>query len=279
MYTQVANTSFSYLLTVQEIKDRFPSNDITSYPRLITITLVANAGRELDIQAFRSNMKPIKICIEGASDGYEWDIKETQFFNQVTLTYKDKLSNKSIKLFSNGSIQVAGCTDLFDCNRIIKQIVLIIKEILDVEVSIDTFRICMINANFQFNRDVNLRECAKHFNSHSMFKTTFSEDKYAAVKIKFKPAEDMKQMTASIFSTGKVILSGAQTLKEIALGYSTIVQYAHMHQRMLEDVQDDKKFMRSFLGFEMDEWVEQLKTRNFKSWEFTEVNNPVNFLK
>ena len=281
MYDQVANNTFSYILTLKEMKDNHPSADITSFPKLITITLVADAKTSIDTGVFMSKMKEIgelKICTKGKNhEPFVWAARSTEFYNQVTLSCTDKMSTKSIKIFSNGSIQIAGCADLFDCCRCIQQIGLIIYKIMGIEVDISTFRICMINANFQFNRSINLRECSKHFSSHPMFKTNFSEDKYAAVKIKFKPSEDMKIMTASIFGTGKVILSGAQTLKEIAFGYNTLIQYIHTSDRVLEEQQADTNMFTTVMGHDIDDCVKNLDTK-FLSWKFTYKNNPISFL-
>jgi TATA-box binding protein (TBP) (component of TFIID and TFIIIB) len=53
---------------------------------------------------------------------------------------------------------------------------------------------------------------------------TFNPSTYSAVKIKFKPKEHMKQVTASIFSSGKVIVTGAVSLDEILAAYSFITR-------------------------------------------------------
>ena len=278
MYDQVSNNTFSYILTLDEMKKSFPDGDVSSFPKLITITMVADAKTAIDTDLFRSRMREIRIRPKGKDvEPFIWNLKNTEFYNQVTLSCTDKMSTKSIKVFSNGSIQVAGCADLFDCWRVIQQITMIIKTIMDIQVDIQTFRICMINANFQFNRSVNLRHCARHFSSNPMFKTTFSEDKYAAVKIKFKPAEDMKSLTASVFGTGKVILSGAQTLKEIAFGYNTLIHYMNMNESVLEEHQDDPINFTNIMGYEIDDWVTNLSER-FRSWQFTYKNNPISFL-
>ena len=281
MYDQVSNNTFSYILTLDEMKRNFPQGDISSFPKLITITLVADSKRSIDTAIFKERMLAVgdvKIRPKGKdTQPFIWQVKNTEFYNQVTMSCTDMFSTKSIKIFSNGSIQIAGCADLFDCWRAIQQITMIIHKIMDISVDISTFRVCMINANFQFNRSVNLRECAKHFSANPMFKANFSEDKYAAVKIKFKPAEDMKVMTASIFGTGKVILSGAETLKEIAFGYNTLVHYINASECVLEEQQDDIQEFKTVMGYEIDDWVENLSPK-FKSWQFTYKNNPISFL-
>jgi len=277
MDTQVSENTFSYLVTLNEIKDNAPSGDVTSFPKLITITMVANTGRAMDLPRVRESFPSdgLRVRFDKSPDANVWHLKQTQFYNQVTLFYTDKSSTKSIKIFSNGSIQVAGCTDLFDCHRVIRQVVVVINHTLGIDVNIQEFRICMINANFQFNKDVNLRNCARHLSDQPGMNVNLSRDRYAAVKVKFKPADDMKQMTASIFSTGKAILSGAETLKEIALGYNRLVHLMN-HPGVLED---DKpvEMLNSFQGFPITEWARVLKDRGTLSWQHTQENRRIIF--
>ena len=80
----------------------------------------------------------------------------------------------------------------------------------------------MINTNFSLNASVNLNKVIQKFSQDKRFKVTFDPDRYSAVKVKFSPKPEQKQVTASIFSTGKIIVTGAQTLDEIAGAYETI---------------------------------------------------------
>tara|TARA_B110000285_G_scaffold234099_1_gene309881 strand:+ start:2568 stop:3404 length:837 start_codon:yes stop_codon:yes gene_type:complete len=277
MNAQVSENTFSYLLTLKEVKDNAPPGDTTSFPKLITITMVANTNHQMDIDKLRTGFPEEGLCVrfDKSPDTLKWTVKNTRFYNQVTMFYRDQMSTKSIKIFSNGSIQVAGCTDLFDCHRVIRQVCKVIEHILGVKVQINEFRICMINANFQFNRDVNLVKCARHLGAQEGMNVTLSRDRYAAVKVKFKPASDMKQMTASIFATGKVILSGAETLKEIAMGYNRLI-----HLMSADGVMEDLKdvvMMDSFQGFPITEWAKVLQARGVLSWQHTTINRPINF--
>jgi TATA-box binding protein (TBP) (component of TFIID and TFIIIB) len=184
--------------------------------------------QEIDLKKFRENfakMGSITIRRRGSRfRGFEWKMKETAFYNQVTIGYQDVYSRKSIKLFPNGSIQVAGCADLFDCRRILKQLAFILKVVLDLKEVPPTedASIKMINTNFSLNSSVNLNKVIAKFSAHPTFRVTFDPDRYSAVKVKFCPKPDQKQVTASIFSTGKIIVTGAQTLDEIAGAYETI---------------------------------------------------------
>jgi len=195
--------------------------------------------QDIDLSKFKANFAKLgSITVRRRGSrfrGFEWKMKDTAFYNQVTIGYEDVYSRKSIKLFPNGSIQVAGCSDLFDCKRILGQLAFILKVVLELKELPPTQEasIKMINTNFSLNSSVNLNKVIQKFASRAgagaglesqipAFKVTFDPDRYSAVKVKFCPKPDQKQVTASIFSTGKIIVTGAQTLDEIAGAYETI---------------------------------------------------------
>jgi TATA-box binding protein (TBP) (component of TFIID and TFIIIB) len=180
-------------------------------------------------------------------------MKETAFYNQVTIGYDDAYSRKSIKLFPNGSIQVAGCSDLFDCRRILKQLAFILKVVLELGELPPTqdASVKMINTNFSLNSSVNLHKVIQKFSSPS-FKVTFDPDRYSAVKVKFCPKPDQKQVTASIFSTGKIIVTGAQTLDEIAGAYETINKVITT-DALVKPVAEPELF-NNIMGARFEEW-------------------------
>lgn len=284
MYDVVANTTFSYILSINKFRESLPKDHRPSWVKVTTITMVSKFLGDVDIQKIKTRMaalKTIKLRMKGTnSDGFEWKLRDTQFYNQVTLGYVDKYSTKSIKVFPNGSIQVAGCSDLFDCNRIIKQLTFILKLLLDIKehVPSDSFRVVMINTNFSLNYHLNLFNLAEHFDSEKMFNVSFDPDRYSAVKIKFKPAEDMKQVTASIFSTGKIIVTGAETLKEIAYSYNII------NQHILSKAADIKvertettDLFDTFMGYRFHEFVNVLEKKGFKPWGYIPTNQQINF--
>jgi TATA-box binding protein (TBP) (component of TFIID and TFIIIB) len=180
-------------------------------------------------------------------------MKDTAFYNQVTIGYDDAYSRKSIKLFPNGSIQVAGCSDLFDCRRILKQLAFILKVVLELDELPPTqdASVKMINTNFSLNSSVNLHKVIQKFSSPS-FKVTFDPDRYSAVKVKFCPKPDQKQVTASIFSTGKIIVTGAQTLDEIAGAYETINKVITT-DALVKPVAEPELF-NNIMGASFEEW-------------------------
>jgi len=284
MYSTIANNSFSYLLSINEFRNELPEDIRPSWIKITTITMVSNFLQNIDIKRLRAIFEDIGIYrmkrAGSNTSGFEWKLKPTTFYNQVTLTYHDTYSTKSVKVFPNGSIQVAGCCDLFDCKRIITQLIHIFKVFLDMDVKVtsDTFRVVMINSNFSLNYNINLMKVSDWFERYNdIFKVSFEPDRYSAVKIKFKPAHEMKEITCSIFSTGKIIITGAETLKEIAFAYNIINQHINENPSIRVSLTEDTDVFDIFLGYRCDPFVKHLKENGFQSWIKTITNRQINF--
>jgi TATA-box binding protein (TBP) (component of TFIID and TFIIIB) len=230
--------------------------------------MISKFLQEIDLKKFRekfAELGSVTVRKEGSSfHGFEWKMKETAFYNQVTIGYEDAYSRKSIKIFPNGSIQVAGCSDLFDCRRILKQLAFILHVVLDIDkdVRIGNADVKMINTNFSLNSSVNLNKIIQQFSQMKGFKVTFDPDRYSAVKVKFVPGPDMKQVTTSIFSTGKIIVTGAQTLDEIANAYN-IINNAINPSMLVKPVSQPETF-DTVMGAKFEEWVRVLSNKNMK---------------
>jgi TATA-box binding protein (TBP) (component of TFIID and TFIIIB) len=285
MYSSIANDSFSYLLTLDDMRKNLPEETRPSWVKVTTITMISSFKREIDIKKLRSIFEEIgsyKLRRDGSNtEGFEWKLKPTTFYNQVTLSYHDNYSTKSVKVFPNGSIQVAGCCDLFDCKRVITQLVYIFKKFLNMDIdsiSTDTFRVVMINSNFSLNYNINLMKVANWFEEYDdIFKVSFEPDRYSAVKIKFKPAHEMKEITCSIFSTGKIIITGAETLKEIAFAYNTINQHINENVDIRVSRTEETDVFDIFLGYKCDPFIKKLREKGFESWMKTITNRRINF--
>lgn len=284
MYSSIANNSFSYLLTLEEMRKNLPEEIRPSWVKITTITMVSSFIKEIDIKRLRETFERVgsyNLKRSGTTtDGFEWKLKPTTFYNQVTLTYHDTYSTKSVKVFPNGSIQVAGCCDLFDCKRIIAQLIYIFKKFLDLDINVssDAFRVVMINSNFSLNYNINLMKVADWFEEYQdIFKVSFEPDRYSAVKIKFKPAQDMKEITCSIFSTGKIIITGAETLKEIAFAYNIINQHINENPNIRVSKTEETDVFDIFLGYRCEPLIKKLREKGFESWMQTITNRQINF--
>lgn len=287
MYSSIANNTFSYFLTLNAFREKIKRDHPEIEPswiKLTTITMISQFKRDIDIpflKAYFDKQNMIKLTnIKKKTRTFNWTRKETTFFNQISLIYEDHHSTKSVKVFPNGSIQVAGCADLFDCKRVIRQLSYMFSKILGKEYIIpeDSFRVVMINSNFSLNKNLNLIETARKF--EDIFKMSFEPDRYSAVKVKFRPAEDMKEITTSIFSTGKIIITGAETLKEIAFAYNIIVSHILEHKKSLITTDIDplkKEVFDVASGYNINDIIKEARNLGQKSWVDTIKNKQINF--
>lgn len=202
--------------------------DDASYMRITTMTIVASFGRLLDIQKIKTTFRENIINIKG----FLWTVKENKFFNQVTIEHRNTYSKKSIKLFPNGSVHVTGCSDLDDATLVIKQICALIKMIFDdQEYNIDTYRVVMINSNFVMKYTLNLSSVIQVM-KETGHKVSFNPETYSAVKIKTEKA------TISIFCSGSIIITGAQSLNDIIETYKELLTL--LPSCKLADIQNQK---------------------------------------
>lgn len=251
---------FKYIRDLSEIRSRITKDVKPSWVRITTITMCSKFLQDIDLKKFRENFSKIgSLTVRRRGSrfrGFTWEMKDTAFYNQVTIGYEDVYSRKSIKLFPNGSIQVAGCADLFDCRRILKQIGFILTHVLELKepVEMENASIKMINTNFSLNASVNLNKVIQKFPAKQGFRVTFDPDRYSAVKVKFTPRPGQKQVTASIFSTGKIIVTGAQTLDEIAGAYETINNV--LDQTVFVKPVANIELFNTIMGASFEEWAE-----------------------
>ena len=259
--------TFDYIVKLNDVRAKFTGRvDLPdpSWVRITTITMISKFNSEINIAKFRevfSTNGPIRIRPKNSNfTGFVWSMMPTAFYNQVTIGYADAYSRKSIKLFPNGSIQVAGCSNLYDCKRILHQLTLIVKDTLGLdELEAQPPRISMINTNFSLNTSVNLHKVINVLKRKELFKVTYDPDRYSAVKVKFSPGPDMKQVTASIFKTGKIIVTGAQQLSEIVAAYDLLNQHI-TKDTFIENVEKPELF-DTIMGAKFVEWVQQIKLR------------------
>jgi TATA-box binding protein (TBP) (component of TFIID and TFIIIB) len=284
MYHNVANNTFSYLLTLDEFREKYDNEIKPSWIKITTITMVSKYMNDIDIpklkEIFKNKVVNFTMKNSEEKDVFKWSMKPTTFYNQITLVYTDELSTKSIKVFPNGSLQVAGCSDLFDCNRIIKELCLLFEKYLGTPPVTpgDSFRVVMVNSNYSLNYNINLMKTVAQFEKYpDIFKVSFEPDRYSAVKIKFKPAEEMKEITVSIFGTGKIIITGAETLKEIVYAYNIINENINEDPEIRNTKSQTIDLFDSFIGYNIKDLLNILRQRNFKSWLATGNNLQINF--
>ena len=258
MSANTQSNTFNYIAKHSQFKERLPWE--TSWIHITTITFTAKMNQEINLENVRAYFDNEQHTRRVGK--WDWKMKfdeKSDFYNQVTIKYVDDFSTKSIKLFSNGSIQGAGATDLYDCDRICEALTNVLNETSAKKFWVPNgVKVAMINTNFNLNFALNLRVVQSVF-SH-VARVAFDPDRYSAVKIKFHPGENMKQVTASVFGTGKIIVTGAQSLDEIAHAYKFITQHVNMNfcDIKLGEPKEDS-VTESFMGATYPQWLQAMK--------------------
>ena len=237
-----------------------------SWLKLTTITMVSSHLKDTSCKLNLNRMKLffkkaryVPISFKGGSIEYKWRRFYSTFYNQVTIGYQDSLSTKKVKIFPNGSLQIAGCRDITDCDRFIKQLNIIMKLVYEVEIPKQSFRIVMINSNFSLNHMINQNMVFSIFTKIKGVSVSFDPDRYSAVKLKFKPIKNGKTVTVSIFSSGSVIITGAQTLDEVCQAYIFLISHMLMNiDKVYVAPSEEPKYFDYFMYYTYSEWFEKI---------------------
>lgn len=232
--------------------------------------MLSRYNREIDIDTVERVFRRIrKITLKRTGSkgpGFIWRRKYTTFYNQISLTYQDEYSNKSVKVFPNGSIHVTGASSLLDCNRIMNQLTLIFQMLLKwpKDTVYGNPRIVMINTNYSLNWSIDQYAMIEKLENDGRFEVDYDPAYYSAIKVKFKPGPGMKKIAANIFGSGNIIITGAQTLKEIAYAYRILNEQITSDERVAKNAV--VKMHDVFLGGRFQDWVPILKKKGFGAY-------------
>jgi hypothetical protein len=103
MYSPIANTMFSYILTMAEFREAIPEKHRPSWVKITTITMISQFLKEIDIPKLKqcfSKLGSITLKPEGSTreGGFVWEMKETAFYNQITIGYFDGYQSKYFQM-------------------------------------------------------------------------------------------------------------------------------------------------------------------------------------
>lgn len=194
-----------------------------------TITLICNLNVDnVSIQKFSENfkskngivMKVQSVIRDGRLDVTRRSKIKRAFFNQITLNYKD-ISNKSIKIFSNGKLQITGLTSMYECQALSDYILQVLHETLqDNTITITDKYIGMINSNFSTKTNLDLLKLNRILNLNNQVMSVYNPESYPAINMKFH----MENTSTSIFifGTGNIVTTGGKSLQDIRRSYQFI---------------------------------------------------------
>jgi len=196
-----------------ELSEKFALNCIS----ISTMTFIADIGVSVDIEALNKNFSsPIyPICsIKRTKKHHEYETtkrgkKKLSFYNQITINYTDH-TTKSIKIFSNGRLQMTGLTSLNEAKVSVELMIGIIQKSTNkfTEITASKFEIALINSNFSFKRSINIVKLRPLITD---CKVDYKPDVYPGLKIK----HNSTGASIFLFSTGNVVITGVKSLRSI----------------------------------------------------------------
>lgn len=144
------------------------------------------------------------------------------FFNQITMRH----GTKSVKVFDNGSMHVTGCTSPTQFLEVAEAVCTFMGETAGIETTDGTgvvrlldYDTQMINVNFGVNARLYLQQLCDAFAAKG-YVASYDSDTYPGLNVKL-PVGD-RRVTALLFKSGKVIITGAKTAAELETAHAMV---------------------------------------------------------
>ena len=260
-------------LTVSKYREDTPDPK----PSWISITTITMFAKQLiDPVSLKDFKEKIEDRTFDIPNGPTWAYRpprkaknpnKKDFYNSVSIGYRD-ITTKSMKIFPNGSMQLTGATDPKEGRSIFKQAVKVVKAAMginDSDTDYDKIRIAMINTNFCMGFTLDLDAVNVIFQDEG-YQCSYTPDTYSAVTTRFYPIEGRKRVTVNIFNSGSVIVTGAESLKEITAAYLSI-------NRLLRDNYEEvynphcKVNVKEKTPIKFNKMLRRAQETNVKMWE------------
>lgn len=161
-----------------------------------------------------------KINLEDYIKTYCEEIGNKTFYNCINTYTGVKYQNKpriSIKIFSNGNIQLAGVLNVMSATYAIRKIFRRLKNLDSFETHsfISDVRICMINSDFKIDKNIKQSNVCKFLDTKqisSIKNYSFNPSKYPGINIKFISPYKEDLITCAMFRPGSIIITGGNDI-------------------------------------------------------------------
>lgn len=226
------NFKEAYLDLMDESLSHKTQNSNMSFIGISTITMICDLSCSIDIQSLSNNFCSTNypICTlkkTKAHDEYEVSKRgktRKSFYNQSTVNYTDH-STKSIKVFSNGRLQITGLSSVADAKKAVNVLCEILKKsygaVKAKEITVKDCSIAMINSNFSFNTGIDILKIKKDLEkTNKSVSIIYNPEVYPGLKIKHKTTKGTSSLF--VFTTGNVVITGVKSIQEIIESFSMI---------------------------------------------------------
>ena len=163
------------------------------------------------------------------------------FFNQITISFKDG-NQKSIKIFTNGKLQMTGITSFVEGMKISSMLAESISACIHTPILVKDLYIGMINSDFCFRKRVKMRLSCEILRNMS-WTVSYEPDTYPGLKIKFQGVSIL------IFETGNVIITGGKTLNGIRDAFVFICNFFNDNDLLFSSSIEKKKKEKIIDGY------------------------------
>ena len=222
-YLELSSYAQSYFSLMEK------ANANGHYVNVSTITLICVLNTQhIDLNQIVStfNHDDVHLKVPPCKTETTKSQKKT-FYNQITLNYRD-ISNKSIKIFSNGKLQITGLTCFFECKFVLEKIVRWLNEWFQTtDFAVVNAYVGMLNINFSVQHTIDLQSLNRLLNSYDNVMAVYNPETYPAINVKLQTSEFMLDSNPSIslfiFGTGNIVVSGTKTIEQSIFAYEFIV--------------------------------------------------------
>tara|TARA_B100000287_G_scaffold389279_1_gene399231 strand:+ start:4545 stop:5279 length:735 start_codon:yes stop_codon:yes gene_type:complete len=192
-------------------------NELRSITQLEKFNLVKNWGISTMTICCSFNSD---INLEKYINVYCSEITGKTFYNCINAYTGVKYQSKnriSIKIFSNGNIQLAGVLNVMSATYAIRKIYrrLCNLSAFASEAFISNVRICMINSDFKIDKNIKQANVCKFLDSkeiESVKMYSFNPSKYPGINIKFSNPINQSIITCAMFRPGSIIVTGGNDI-------------------------------------------------------------------
>jgi TATA-box binding protein (TBP) (component of TFIID and TFIIIB) len=224
------------------------------------ITLIIRINHEYD--------KPLvdpEIILPESSLSETLETSKTKI-KKVKIKNDNNIYTINLKLFKNGSIQMAGCKSIESINIVLNKLIYLLKQekgsrednkinhinfIEDpLNLTVERFKITMINTNYRINTIKSTMIMDKKINLDSLYallkkkkiNCVYETCRKACVTIKYTPTEDNienKVISIFIFSLGNIIIAGANKKNHTLFTYDFINKIIVDHYSDIYELDED----------------------------------------
>ena len=235
MYMNLCDLSYKQTLMFREMEVD------PKFVTISTITMIANLNSQLNLENFVNFNNPTPECIirgcvieKGKKRTNKEKKSKNTFFNQATIKFTDH-TTKSIKVFSNGKLQMTGITSFQEGVKVSDMVCKYIQNTDHVipyknNIFVSDLEVAMINSNFSLNCGIDIMHLQNLLSDD--YHTIYEPDVYPALKIR------LPQSNILAFSTGHIIITTSKHLSDITETY-------RMFTDTLLDNWDDLKSRRA----------------------------------